>query len=181
MSALAPEVPALIVASVNYQLQPVVKFTGDNWAMFSAAFINYARQQGFYGMLCEKGNHEPNEHVERWRQKMGQATTALTSGWVSDYILGLFRYSNRENANVIWGRMHKHYSNVTDVRQMRLRERAEGCKQQENEQLMIWLSNLNTRVAELEATGFEADHTYRKSLVRHNSNNRYRPLIQQYV
>ena len=58
--------PAPVVATVNYQLQPVVTFTGNNWATFSAAFTNYARQQGFYGMLCEEGDNEPNEHVERF-------------------------------------------------------------------------------------------------------------------
>lgn len=44
-----------VVAQVNYQLQPVVVFHGDNWAPFSAAFINYASQQGFVGILQEEG------------------------------------------------------------------------------------------------------------------------------
>ena len=59
MSGEAP-----IVATVNYALQPVVQFNGDNWAVFSAAFVNYAQQQGFYDMLGEDGNAEPRENAE---------------------------------------------------------------------------------------------------------------------
>ena len=75
---------APIVAQVNYSLQPVVQFNGENWSTFSAAFVNYARQQGFYGMLGDEGAREPEQNAERWRQSMAQATTALCSGWVSD-------------------------------------------------------------------------------------------------
>ena len=81
---------APVVAHVNYQLQPVVQFTGDNWPTFSAAFRNYARQQGFYDILGDDGREEPRENAERWRQKMAQATTALCSGWVSDRVLPVF-------------------------------------------------------------------------------------------
>ena len=70
-----------VIAQVNYQLQPVVMFTGDNWSPFAAAFINYARQQSFYGMLGEDGAAEPEGDArEPWRRKMAQATTAITSG-----------------------------------------------------------------------------------------------------
>ena len=82
--------PAPVVATVNYQLQPVVCFNGRNWPQFNAAFINYARQQGFYAMLEEEGAREPEEQADRWRQRMAQATTALTSGWVSQNILSAF-------------------------------------------------------------------------------------------
>ena len=74
------EAAAPVVATVNYQLQPVVCFTGKNWSMFHAAFVNYARQQGFYTMLGEEGANEPQENGDRWRQRMAQATTAITSG-----------------------------------------------------------------------------------------------------
>ena len=57
--------------------------------MFSAAFVNYARQQGFYDVLGEDGEREPRENADPWRRKMAQATTALCSGWVSDRILPL--------------------------------------------------------------------------------------------
>ena len=93
--------PAPVVATVNYQLQPVICFNGKNWSTFYAAFTNYARQQGFYTMLGDEGANEPNEQGERWRQRMAQATTALTSGWVSLNILATFKHNNTDNANVV--------------------------------------------------------------------------------
>ena len=169
-----------VVTSVNYQLQPVVIFNGNNWSIFHAAFTNYARQQGFYTMLGDDGVQEPDgDGADRWRQRMAQATTALTSGWVSQNILSLFRYSNDENANSIWRKLNKHYGNITDIRQMSLRDRAERLKQKNDESLMDWLGNLNSRVADLAASGHECDDTYRKQLVRHNCNQRYHPLVQQ--
>ena len=82
--------PAPVVATVNYQLQPVVCFNGRNWPQFNAAFLNYARQQGFYAMLGEGGANEPENNADQWRQRMAQATTALTSGWVSANVLSAF-------------------------------------------------------------------------------------------
>ena len=78
-----------VAAHVQYQLQPVVTLKNDNWAVFEAAFMNYARQQQFAGMLGEEGAVEPEQNVERWRQKMAQATTALTSGWVTLFLMFL--------------------------------------------------------------------------------------------
>ena len=64
-----------VVAHVNYQLQPVVVFDGRNWAMFQAAFENYARQQGFYEVLGDDGAEEPqdpkiqHDGARRWRKQ----------------------------------------------------------------------------------------------------------------
>ena len=122
-----------VVASVNYQLQPVVTFNGTNWSVFHSAFTNYARQQGFYQMLGEDGRAEPEgDGAERWRQRMAQATTALTSGWVSSNVLCLFKYENDDNANTIWRRLCDFFGNVKDIRQMSLRDRAERLKQRDN-------------------------------------------------
>jgi hypothetical protein len=44
-----------VVAHVNYQLQPVIVFDGSNWPTFQSAFVNYARQQGFFDMLGAGG------------------------------------------------------------------------------------------------------------------------------
>ena len=132
---------APVVANINYSLQPVVQFNGDNWSTFSAAFVNYARQQGFYSMLEREGEREPEENADRWRQKMAQATTALCSGWVSDRVLPVFRYDTDENAHSIWRRMRAHYGHITDIRQMGLRRRAEEYKQK-NEPLMDWIGGL---------------------------------------
>ena len=71
------ETTAPVVAQMNYQLQPIVTFNGTNWATFHAAFINYARQQGFYAMLGEEGAEEPENNAQTWRQRMAQATIAL--------------------------------------------------------------------------------------------------------
>ena len=122
------------IANVTYSLQPVVQFNGDNWA----TFLNYARQQGFYDLLGEDGVNEPRENPERWRQRMAQATTALCSGWVSDRVLPVFQYTSDENANSIWRRISSHYNNVTDIRSLSLRDRAEGFKQTDKP-LMDWL------------------------------------------
>ena len=106
-----------ILGQINYQLQPVVMFAGDNWSPFAAAFLNYARQQGFYGMLREDGAEEPDGDArEPWRRKMAQATTAITSGWVSEKILSVFRSSTHDNAHTIWRRtetVYKHYQHQT--------------------------------------------------------------------
>ena len=125
---MAAEVP--IAATVNYSLQPAVQFTGENWSVFNAAFSNYARQQGFYGMLGEEGAEEPRENQATWRRLMAQATTELNSGWVSDKVLPVFRHATDDNAHTIWRRMKAHYSNVTDIRQLQLRDKAERYKQQ---------------------------------------------------
>ena len=167
-----------VAANVNYSLQPVVQFTGENWSIFNAAFSNYARQQGFYGVLGEEGAREPEEHPERWRQKMAQDTTALCSGWMRDKVLFVFRYTSGENAHSLWRKLSMFYGNITDVRQLQLRDRAERYRQ-ENQPLMDWLGGLNSRVADLEASGHNCDDTYRKQLVRHNCNDRFRPIIQQ--
>ena len=131
-----------------------------------------------YGVLGEEGAREPEEHPERWRQKMAQATTALCSGWVSDKVLSVFRYTSSENAHSLWRKLSIFYGNITDVRQLQLRDRAERYRQ-ENLALMDWLGGLNSRVADLEASGHNCDDTYRKQLVRHNCNDRFRPIIQQ--
>jgi hypothetical protein len=144
-----------VVAQVHYQLQPVVAFTGSNWAMFHAAFTNYARQQGFFAMLGREGDEEPNENAERWRQRMAQATTALTSGWVNEEVLSIFRYSNTDNANTIWRRMNLYYGNITDIRQMRLRDVAERHRQAADESLISWMGSLNIKVSDLEASGIQ--------------------------
>ena len=173
------EAQAPVVATVNYQLQPVICFTGKNWSIFHAAFVNYARQQGFYTILGEEGVNEPNENADRWRQRMAQATTAITSGWVSQNILAAFRHENDDNANTIWRRLTAHYANVTDIRQLSLRDRAERYRQRDNETMMDFLGHLNMRVADLAASGQQCDSTYRKQLVRNNCNSRFRPLITQ--
>ena len=103
--------------------------------MFQAAFENYARQQGFYEMLGEEGAAEPQENAARWRQKMAQATTALTAGWVSMKILGLHRLSNTDNAHALYRRLLRSYSNVTDRRQISLRDEVDRCVQQPDESL----------------------------------------------
>ena len=167
-----------IATTVNYSLQPVVKFNGDNWSAFQAAFENYARQQDFFNMLGDDGRAEPDANPERWRRQMAQATTALVSGWVSEKILAIFRLNNTDNAHVIWGRLQQHYSNVTDIPQLHLRDRAERLKQG-SEPLMDWLGALTSRVSDLAASGFNCDDTYRKQLVRHNCNSKFRPVIQQ--
>ena len=78
-----------VIANVNYQMQPVnnCDFQGrENWSVFQAAFENYACQQGFFQMLGDDGDREPGENPDAWRRKMAQATTSLTSGWLSDKI-----------------------------------------------------------------------------------------------
>ena len=129
-----------VVAQVQYQLQPVVVLQGDNWAVFEAAFMNYARQQGFATMLEDEGAVEPNENLQRWRQRMAQATTAITSGWVSQSILDVFRYSATDNAHSLWRRLRQHYGNITDVRQLSLRDCVERFKQRDDEPNMdFWV------------------------------------------
>ena len=167
-----------VLANVNYSMQPVVKFTGENWSTFCAAFTNYARQQGFFDVLGEGGAAEPEANVDRWRQRMAQATTALCSGWVSDKILSVFRYSSDENAHSLWRKLTMYYGNITDVRQLQLRDQAERFRQQ-NEPIMDWLGGLNSRVSDLAVSGWVCDDTYRKQLVRHNCSSKYRPIIQQ--
>jgi hypothetical protein len=130
-------------------------------------------------MLGREGDEEPNENAERWRQRMAQATTALTSGWVNEEVLSIFRYSNTDNANTIWRRMNLYYGNITDIRQMRLRDVAERHRQAADESLISWMGSLNIKVSDLEASGYNTDDTYRKQLVRHNANERWRPIIQQ--
>ena len=171
--------PAPVVATVNYQLQPVICFNGKNWSIFNAAFTNYARQQGFYTMLGDEGANEPNENGDRWRQRMAQATTALTSGWVANNILSAFKHETDDNAHTIWRRLNAHYAHVTDVRQLSLRDRAERYKQSDKEPIMDFLGALNSRVADLAASGQQCDCTYRKQLVRWNCNARYKNLVQQ--
>ena len=170
---------APVVASINYQLQPIVQFDGNNWATFRAAFTNYARQQGFFDVLGEAGNEEPRENAERWRQRMAQATTALCSGWVSDKILPVFRYNAFENANCIWRKLNNHYNNITDIRSLSLRDRAERFKQRQDQPIMDWIGGLNTRVSDLAASGYDCDDTYRKQLVRHNCNSMFQPIVQK--
>ena len=103
-----------VVAHVNYQLQPVIVFNGENWAVFRAAFENYARQQGFFEMLGQDGAdlEEPAENPNRWRQRMAQATTALTAGWLTEKMLALHRYSNIDNANTTWRRLCRTFANT---------------------------------------------------------------------
>ena len=151
---------------VNYSLQPVVQFNGENWATFRAAFTNYARQQGFFDVLGEAGDQEPRENPEPWRRRMAQATTALCSGWVSDKILPVFRYDAHENANCIWRKLNGHYNNITDIRSLSLRDRAERFKQRSDQPLMEWIGGLNSRVSDLAASGYDCDSTYRKQLDR---------------
>ena len=110
---------------------------------------------------------------------MAQATTALSSGWVEHKVLNVFKYSTFDNANIIWKRLTAHYSNVTDIRQLTLRDKAERCRQRPDQHLMDWIGVLNSRVAELAASGHDCDDTYRKQLVRHNSNDKFKPVIQQ--
>ena len=109
---------------------------------------------------------------------MAQATTALCSGWVSDRILPLFRYSSDENAHSILRKLTNHFNNINDIRAMSLRDRAKRFRQT-NEPLLDWLGGLNSRVADLAASGFNCDDTYRKQLVRHNCSPRHRPIILQ--
>ena len=168
---------APIAATVNYALQPVVVFNGDNWSAFSAAFVNYARQQGFYSMLGVEGEQEPEGGADTWRKSMAQATTALSSGWIEHKVLNVFKYSTFDNANIIWKRLTAHYSNVTDIRQLTLRDKAERCRQRTDQHLMDWIGVLNSRVAELAASGHDCDDTYQKQLVRHNSNDKFKPVI----
>ena len=94
-------------------------------------------------MLGDEGANEPQENGDRWRQRMAQATTAITSGWVSQHILAAFKHENDDNANTIWRRLNAHYANVTDIRQLSLRDRAERLKQRDNEPMMEFLGNLN--------------------------------------
>ena len=152
---------APIAANINYTLQPVVVFNGENWSSFSAAFTNYARQQGFFSMLGPDGEREPDDGLERWRRNMALATTALNSGWIDHKILLVFKYSNFDNANIIWKILEMHYANITDIRQLNLRDRVERFRQQPNQHLMDWLGGLNSRVADYAASGHECDDTYR--------------------
>ena len=170
-----------IVAQVQYQLQPVMTLKGDNWAIFEAAFMNYARHQQFAQMLGEEGAVEPEQDVERWRRKKAQATTALTSGWVSQSILDVFRYSANDNAFTLWKRISHHYGNVTDARQLTLRDRVERFKQRGYEPLMDYLGGLNKRMAELEASGHVTDDAYRKMILKGGVNDRIKPIVTQLV
>ena len=122
---------------------------------------------------------EPQENPERWRQKMAQATTALTAGWLSEKMLNLNRYSNTDNANTIWRRLCNSHSRVTGLKQMQLKDRVERCVQRQDESLADWLAELNMNIASLEASGFNADDDFRKNNVRHSSNEKFRPLITQ--
>ena len=110
---------------------------------------------------------------------MAQPTTALCSGWVSDKILPVFRYNTFENANCIWRKLNGHYNNITDIRSLSLRDRAERYKQRQDQPIMDWIGGLNTRVSDLAASGYVCDDTYRKQLVRHNCNERFRPISLQ--
>ena len=162
--------PAPVLANINYQLQPHVKLTRENWAIFEAAFGNYATQQGFFEAL-EAGDVAP--------AKMAQATHALTSGWVDNRVLSLFRHTASDNAYDIWTRMQQFYGRNSDIRKMSLRDRAERYKQGPNESMQQFLGNLNDRVSDLEATGFQCDATHRKQLVRFNCNSKYKAIVFQ--
>jgi hypothetical protein len=143
-----------VIANVNYQMQPVVVFDGTNWAVFQSAFENYARQQGFYPMLTEDGRAEPEVNADRWRQRMAQATTALTSGWITDKMLGLWRHSNNDNAYTIYSRIRAYYGEATGLRALTARDRVERYRQGDDEDLVDFMSAMNIRVAELGATGY---------------------------
>jgi hypothetical protein len=77
------------------------------------------------------------------------------------------------------GRMQQFYGRNSDIRKMSLRDRAERYKQGPNESMQQFLGNLNDRVSDLEATGFQCDAAYRKQLVRFNCNNKYKPIVFQ--
>ena len=131
-------------------------------------------------MLGPEGQEDLGDNtVDRWRQKMAHATTALISGWVSPQILDVFRYSNTDDANTLWRRLQKHYGNITDDRQLTLRDRVERFKQRDGEPFMAWLGGLNSRMAELESSGHDTDDAYRKMILRCNCSDRIRPIVTQ--